>query len=164
VVAAIAEAAGLSLALGAFVGGMLLDNSHYAHKLAAQTLPIRDAFVALFFVSIGLIIDPLTWFTHWRLLLVMVALILIGKFVVWTAIVRLFGYPAKTALRVGLGLTQIGEFSFILAQLSLHSGLIGVDVYHATLAASLLTILVNASLFKLLKATPGLLAKQLISA
>jgi CPA2 family monovalent cation:H+ antiporter-2 len=162
--AAIAEAAGLSLALGAFVGGMLLGSSHYAHKLAAQTHSIRDAFVALFFVSIGLIIDPLTWFSHWRLLLVMVALILGGKFVVWTTIVRVFGYPAQTALRVGLGLTQIGEFSFILAQLSLHSGLIEVNVYHATLAASLLTILVNASLFKLLKATPALRGKQPISA
>lgn len=149
VVAAIAEMIGLSLALGAFVGGMLLGSSHFAHKLAAQTLPIRDAFVALFFVSVGLLIDPRTWLSNWRLLLVMITLILVGKFVVWFAIVRLFKYSGKTALRVGLGLTQIGEFSFVLAQISLHSGLIGNDVYNATLAASLITIMVNASLFKI---------------
>jgi monovalent cation:H+ antiporter-2, CPA2 family len=123
-VAAITEAVGLSLALGAFVGGMLLGSSGYAHKLAAQTLPIRDAFVALFFVTIGMLIDPSTWLANWKLLAVMVGLILVGKFVVWFGVVRLFGYPAQTALRVGIGLTQIGEFSFILAQVSLHSGLI----------------------------------------
>lgn len=155
VVAAITEAVGLSLALGAFVGGLLLGSSGYAHKLAAQTMPIRDAFVALFFVTIGMVIDPSTWLANWRLLVVMVALVLVGKFVVWFGVVKLFGYPAQTALRVGIGLTQIGEFSFILAQVSLHSGLIGTDVYNATLAASLVTIMANASLFKLLKPAPG---------
>ena len=151
VVAAITETIGLSLALGAFVGGLLLGNSDYAHKLAAQTLPIRDAFVALFFVTIGMLIDPRTLFSNWRLLAVMVGLILVGKFAIWFSVVRLFGYPARTALRVGIGLTQIGEFSFILAQVSLHSGLIGPDIYNATLAASLITILANATLFKLIK-------------
>jgi monovalent cation:H+ antiporter-2, CPA2 family len=154
-VASITEAIGLSLALGAFVGGMLLGSSAYAHKLAAQTLSLRDAFVALFFVTIGMLIDPRTWLANWRLLVVLVAMVLVGKFAVWFGIVRLFGYPSQTALRVGVGLTQIGEFSFILAQVSLHSGLIGSDVYNATLAASLITILVNASLFKLVKRKPG---------
>ncbi len=87
VVAAITEAIGLSLPLGAFVGGMLLGSSDYAHKLAAKTLPIRDAFVALFFVTIGMLIDPRTWLANWRLLVLMVGLILIGKFVVWFAVV-----------------------------------------------------------------------------
>jgi K+:H+ antiporter len=155
VVAAITEAVGLSLALGAFVGGMLLGSSSYAHKLAAQTLSIRDAFVALFFVTIGMLIDPSTWLANWRLLAVMVGLVLLGKFAVWFGVVRLFRYPAGTALRVGVGLTQIGEFSFILAQVSLHSGLIGSDVYNATLAASLITIMANAALFKLMKPSPG---------
>jgi CPA2 family monovalent cation:H+ antiporter-2 len=153
VIAAVTEAVGLSLALGAFVGGMLLGSSDYAHKLAAKTLPIRDAFVALFFVTIGMLIDPRTWLSNWRLLAVMVAMILIGKFVIWFSVVRLFGYPSQTAMRVGIGLTQIGEFSFILAQVSLHSGLIGSNVYNATLAASLVTILANATLFKLIKPT-----------
>jgi monovalent cation:H+ antiporter-2, CPA2 family len=151
VVAAVTEAIGLSLALGAFVGGMLLGSSHYAHKLLTQTLPIRDAFVALFFVTIGMLIDPRTWLSNWQLLAVIVGLILVGKFATWFVVVRLFGYSMQTALRVGVGLTQIGEFSFILAQVSLHSKLIGSDVYNATLAAALVTILVNATLFKLLK-------------
>jgi monovalent cation:H+ antiporter-2, CPA2 family len=149
-VAAISEAAGLSLALGAFVGGLLIASSDFAHKLAAKVIPMRDIFVALFFVTIGMLIDPRTMFSNWRLLAIMVALILVGKFAVWFTVVRLFGYPAQTALRVGIGLTQIGEFSFILAQVALHAGIIGTDVYNATLAASLVTILVNATLFKLL--------------
>jgi CPA2 family monovalent cation:H+ antiporter-2 len=154
VIAAITEAIGLSPALGAFVGGMLLGSSDYAHKLAAHILPIRDAFVALFFVTIGMLIDPSTWISNWRLVAVIVLLILVGKFAVWFAILRLFRYPAQTALRVGIGLTQIGEFSFILAQVSLHSNLIGKDVYNATLAASLVTIVANAALFKLTKPAP----------
>src|SRR5580698_769302 len=155
VIAAITEAVGLSLALGAFVGGLLLGSSDYAHNLAAKTLPIREAFVALFFVTIGMLIDPRTLLSNWRLLVVMVGLILAGKFAIWFAVVRLFGYPARTALRVGVGLTQIGEFSFILAQVSLHSRLIGSDVYNATLAASLIAILANATLFRLLKQPSG---------
>src|SRR5277367_4644806 len=154
VVAALTEAIGLSLPLGAFAAGMLLGSCDYAHKLAAKTLPIRDAFVALFFVTIGMLIDPRTWLSNWRLLLVLAGLILVGKFVVWFAVVRLFRYSAQTAFRVGIGLTQIGEFSFILAQVSLHAGLIGPDVYNATLAASLITILANATLFRFVKPAP----------
>lgn len=164
VVASITEAIGLSLALGAFVGGLLFGSSDYAHRLTAKTVTIRDAFVALFFVTIGMLIDPRTWLSNWRLLSVMVALVLVGKFVVWFAVVRLFGYPAQTALRVGVGFTQIGEFSFILAQVSLHSGLIGSDVYNATLAASLITILANATLFKLMKPAPGAVAQRQVHA
>jgi monovalent cation:H+ antiporter-2, CPA2 family len=151
VVAAITEAVGLSLALGAFVGGMLLGSARYAHKLVRQTMPIRDAFVALFFVTIGMLIDPRIWLSSWRLVAVMIVLILVGKFAIWFAVVRLFRYSRATALRVGIGLTQIGEFSFILAQVSLQSRLIGSDVYNATLAASLITILANATLFRLIK-------------
>jgi K+:H+ antiporter len=155
VVAAITEEIGLSLALGAFVGGMLLGSSPYTHKLAAQTLPIRDVFVALFFVTIGMLIDPTTWLSGWRLLAVIAGLILVGKFVVWFAVVRVFRYSRQTAWRVGIGLTQIGEFSFILAQVSLHSHLITSEVYNATLAASLITILINATLFKMIPVQPG---------
>jgi CPA2 family monovalent cation:H+ antiporter-2 len=94
-------------------------------------------------------------FSNWRVLATMLALILVGKFAVWFTVVRLFGYPAQTAMRVGIGLTQIGEFSFILAQVARGAGIIGTDVYNATLAASLITILVNATLFKVLKPAPA---------
>jgi len=150
VVAALSELIGLSLALGAFVAGLLLGDSEFVHKLEKQTRPLRDAFVALFFVTIGLLIDPKTWPSSWRLVVVLTGLIIVGKFVVWSGIVRVFGYRWDTARRVGIGLTQIGEFSFILAQVSLNEGLISRDLYNAALVASLVTILVNASLFKFL--------------
>jgi monovalent cation:H+ antiporter-2, CPA2 family len=155
VVAAVTEAVGLSLALGAFLGGLLLGSSNFAHKLAQQTFSIRDAFVAVFFVTIGMLIDPTTWISSWKVILLIVALVLIGKFVIWTAVVRLFGYSWNTAFRTGIGLTQIGEFSFILAQVSLHANLITPEIYNATLAASLITILANATFFKFLPHVPA---------
>jgi CPA2 family monovalent cation:H+ antiporter-2 len=149
VVAAVTEAVGLSLALGAFLGGMLLGSSDFAKKLEHQTMPLRDAFVAVFFVSVGMLIDPRTWGSAWQLILLIVALVLAGKFVAWFGVVRLFGYTTSTSARVAIGLTQIGEFSFILAQVSLKAGLITPAIYNATLVASLVTILVNAMLFKI---------------
>jgi len=155
VVAAAMEWIGLSLALGAFVAGLLLGNSDFVHKLEKQTLPLRDAFVALFFVTVGMLIDPRTWLSSWQLVLPLVTMIIVGKFVVWSGVVRMFGYHWDTARRVGIGLTQIGEFSFILAQVSLNSGLISHEIYNATLVASLVTILANATFFKFLSAAPG---------
>jgi len=151
VVAAVTERIGLSLALGAFLAGLLLGSSDFVQKLERQTLPLRDAFVALFFVTIGMLIDPTTWRSSWRLVAVLAALIVAGKFVIWSGIVRAFGYSWDTAKRVGVGLTQIGEFSFILAQVSLNAGLISRDLYNATLVASLVTILANATFFRFLK-------------
>ena len=150
VVAALTELIGLSLALGAFLAGLLLGSSDYVHKLEKQTLPLRDAFVALFFVTIGMLIDPATWLASWKLVLLLAALIIVGKFLVWGGIVRVFGYSLDTAKRVGIGLTQIGEFSFILAQVSFSAGLISREIYNATLIASLVTILANATFFKFL--------------
>ena len=154
-IAAITEAIGLSLALGAFLAGLLLGSSDYAHRLAQQTFPLRDVFVALFFASMGMLIDPSTWLANWKILAVLVALILTGKFAIWTGVVGLLGYSRGTALRVGIGLTQIGEFSYVLAQVSRDAGLISDEIYSATLAASLVTILVNAALFKVLKPAPA---------
>ena len=154
-IAALTEAIGLSLALGAFLAGLFLGTSEFTHKLALQTQSIRDIFVAFFFVSVGMLLDPRTWVASWKMILLLVGLVLVGKFVIWAGIVRRFGYRGETPLRVGIGLTQIGEFSFILAQVSLQAGLITQEVYHATLAASLLTILANVALFKLLKVTPA---------
>lgn len=154
VIAALTEAIGLSLALGAFLAGLFLGNSAFTHKLARQTQSIRDVFVAFFFITVGMLLDPSTWIENWKLILLIVALVLIGKFAVWTGVVRLFRYSRQTSFRVGIGLTQIGEFSFILAQVSKQAGLISPQLYNATLAASLVTILINATLFKLLKPAP----------
>lgn len=146
--AALTEAVGLSLALGAFAAGLMISESNYAHEALAQVFPLRDSFVALFFVTIGALVDPKALFSNLPQLGMMVLLILVGKFVIWTAVVRLFGYSLWTAIIVGVGLTQIGEFSFILVQVARNSGLVGSDIYNATLAASLITILINAALVK----------------
>lgn len=160
VVATITEMAGLSLALGAFIGGLLFGSCAYAHKLIERIFPIRDVFIALFFVTVGMLIDPRGLLSNWRLLGLMVGLIVVGKFAIWFPIVRLFGYPTQTALRVGIGLTQIGEFSFVLARIALDARLISDRVYNAALAASLVTILANGLLFKLLRTTPVAAARQ----
>ena len=154
-IAALTEAVGLSLALGAFLAGLFLGNSEFTHKLALQTQPLRDVFVAFFFVSVGMLLDTSMWRSSWPMIALLVGLVLVGKFVVWTGVVKLFRYSMGTSLRVGMGLTQIGEFSFILAQVSRSAGLISVELYHATLAASFLTILVNATMFRFVKPVTG---------
>ncbi len=146
--AALTEAVGLSLALGAFAAGLIISASDYAHRALDQLLPLRDAFVALFFVTVGILINPREVLRNPLLLLAILALVIVGKFLVWTGVVKLFGYPFKTAVLVGTGLTQIGEFSFILVQVARSNGLVGDEFYHATLAVSLVSILINATLVR----------------
>jgi K+:H+ antiporter len=148
--AAVTQAVGLSLALGAFLAGLLISESDYAHETLARLLPLRDAFVALFFVTIGALIDPRAVFSNLPLLGAIVALVVLGKLVVWTLVVWLFERPFWTALRAAVGLTQIGEFSFVLVQVARDAGHLGDEVYNATLAASLLTILINAVLMRVI--------------
>jgi CPA2 family monovalent cation:H+ antiporter-2 len=146
--ATVTQALGLSLALGAFLAGMVVSESQVAHEILADLLPLRNAFVALFFVTIGALIDPKALISNPSLLGVMVALIVLGKFTIWTSVVRLFRYPLRTAVLVGVGLTQIGEFSYVLVRVARDAGLVDAPVYSATLAASLLTILLNAFLMR----------------
>ncbi len=146
--AAITQMVGLSLALGAFLAGLIISASEYGHETLARLLSLRDAFVALFFVTIGILIDPRVIVDHLSLLGTMIALIVAGKLIIWTTVVRLFGYPWMTAFLTGIGLTQIGEFSFVLIQVARTAGHIGSEVYNATLAASLITILMNAALVR----------------
>ena len=146
--AAVTQIIGLSLALGAFLAGLIISASDYGHEALARLLSLRDAFVALFFVTIGILIDPRVIIDNLPLLATMVGLIVVGMFVIWTTIVRLFGYSWTTAGLVGIGLTQIGEFSFVLVQVAKSAGHIGTEVYNATLAASAITILINAALVR----------------
>jgi len=141
--AAITEAVGLSLALGAFLAGLLVSESDVAHETLKHLLPLRDAFVALFFVTMGVLVNPQILFSRPSLLLVIVALTMVGKLVIWTCVVWLFRYPLRMAVMIGVGLTQIGEFSYVLVQVARDSRLIGDDMYNATLAASVITILLN---------------------
>lgn len=146
--AALTQSVGLSPALGAFVAGLMISESAYAQEALAHLFPLRDSFVSLFFVTMGLLVDPKALVSNLPLLGAMIGLILVGKFLIWTMVVRVFGYPIWTALAVGVGLTQIGEFSFILVQVARSAGLVGADVYNATMAASLVTILANAALVR----------------
>ena len=146
--AALTQAAGLSLALGAFLAGLLISESDFAHETLARLLSLRDVFVAFFFVTVGALIDPRAVADNVHLLGIIVGLVIAGKLLIWTAVVRFFGHPTWVAVLVAVGLTQIGEFSFILVQVARSAGHIGADVYNATLAAALLTILGNALLVR----------------
>jgi len=141
--AALAQAAGFSIALGAFLAGLSISGSEDPHHAATQLAPLRDAFVALFFVSLGTLIDPRVLSGNLALLGIMLSLIVVGKFAIWVAIVRLFRYSTRTAISVGVGLTQIGELSFVLVEVARSSGLVDDGVFAATLAASLFSILLN---------------------
>ena len=134
--AAVTQMVGLSLALGAFLAGLIISASEYGHETLARLLSLRDAFVALFFVTIGILIDPRVIIDNLSLLATMIGLIVGGMFVIWATVVRLFGYSWTTAFLVGIGLTQIGEFSFVLVQVAKAAGHVGSEVYNATLAAS----------------------------
>jgi CPA2 family monovalent cation:H+ antiporter-2 len=147
--AAVTQAAGLSLALGAFLAGLLINQSDYAHEMLARLLSLRDAFVALFFVTVGVLIDLRVVVDHIALLGVLVGLVVIGQWAIWTVVALLFRESLSTALLIGVGLAQIGEFSFILVQVARQAGHVGPDLYSATLAASLVTILINAALVRL---------------
>jgi CPA2 family monovalent cation:H+ antiporter-2 len=147
--AALTQAVGLSLALGAFMAGLLISSSDFAHEMLARLLPLRDTFGAFFFVTIGALIDPRQVLDHLPLLGVIVALVVVGKLVVRFGVVWLFGETVWTAALTAIGLAQIGEFSFVLVQAARQEGYIGVDVYQTTLAASLLTILINAVMVRL---------------
>ncbi len=136
----------VSFALGAFFAGMMMRESEFSHRAADESLPLRDAFAVLFFVSVGMLFDPaVVWEQPGRLLLV-VAIILLGKTVAAVAIVLAFRYPLKTALTVGASLAQIGEFSFILAGLGVVLGLLPAEGRNLVLAAALISIAANAAL------------------
>jgi monovalent cation:H+ antiporter-2, CPA2 family len=141
--AALAQAIGFSVALGAFLAGISISGAEDLHHAHTQLLPLRDAFVALFFVSLGALIEPEVLSHSLPLLGVMVLLIVVGKFTIWLIVVKLFRYPIRTAIMVAAGLTQIGELSFVLVQVAKTSGLVGEDVFNATLAASLISIFLN---------------------
>jgi len=146
--AALTAAAGLSIALGAFLAGLLVNESESSHEILTRILPMRDIFVAIFFASIGLLVQPVSLTSQIPTILVMAALVIVGNFWIWYGVVRAAGYGAETAGFAALGLTQIGEFSYVLAAAGLREGLIGAPVQQGILATSLLTIVVNALLFR----------------
>lgn len=137
----------VSFALGAFFAGMILGETPLSRRAAEETLPLRDAFAVLFFVSVGMLFNPRVVIDQPWPLLATVAIILFGKSVVAFAIVRAFGHPTRTALIVSASLAQIGEFSFILAGLGTGLGLLPPEARDLILGGAILSILANPVIF-----------------
>ncbi|MBY0557490.1 MAG: Kef family K(+) transporter [Burkholderiaceae bacterium] len=138
---------GVSFALGAFFAGMVLRESALAHRAAQESLPLRDAFAVLFFVSVGMLFDPAIVLQQPLKLLAVVLIIVFGKSVVAFLLVLLLRYPVKNALLISASLAQIGEFSFILAALGVSLGLMPVEGQSLILAGAILSIAINPLLF-----------------
>jgi CPA2 family monovalent cation:H+ antiporter-2 len=141
--------AGLSLALGAFIAGVVLSESEYSHQIVADILPFRDIFNGIFFVSIGMLLSLEVLTTTWPVVLGLVALIVVGKTVLAFAAIKALGRTPRVALMAALGIAQIGEFSFVLLKVGAEAGLLEGAAYQTFLAASILTMLATPFLIAL---------------
>lgn len=138
---------GVSMALGAFFAGMVVKESDFSHRAEEETLPLREVFSILFFVSVGMLFDPRILVENPLYILAVIGIIMIGKTLAAMALVLFFRYPLNTALTVGASLAQIGEFSFILATLGLSLGLLTLEAQNLILAGALFSISLNSVLF-----------------
>ena len=137
----------VSFALGAFFAGMMMRESEFSHRAAEESLPLRDAFSVLFFVSVGMLFDPRVLLDEPLRVLAVVAIIMVGKTLAAIALVVAFRYPLNSALTVGASLAQIGEFSFILAGLGVALKLLPIEGQSLILAGALISIALNSLLF-----------------
>jgi CPA2 family monovalent cation:H+ antiporter-2 len=147
--AVLTQFAGLSLAFGAFLAGLVVAESEYRRQVIAEVLPLRDLFASLFFVSVGMLIDPRALVSEAGLIAGFSAVVVVGKVGIVAAIVLLLGMPARVAVLAGLSLAQIGEFSFVLAGVGVEKGAIPASVFDLTLATALVTIVLTPSLIRL---------------
>lgn len=145
-----AEIFGVSIALGAFLAGVIISGSPHSHQVSADVLPFRDTFAALFFVSVGMLVDPLYLLENWAAVLTITALVVLGKPLIVLGLGMIFPWPAHTSLVVAAGLSQIGEFSFILGQAGMQLGIINAEQYSLILAGSLVSITLNPFTFRLI--------------
>lgn len=152
-----AKVFGASMALGAFLAGMVVGQSEYGTRAASEALPMRDAFAVLFFVSVGMLFDPRSIATDWPLILGTLAIVLVGKSLAALCLVLLLGKPLKMALGVAVALAQIGEFSFILASLAGTLGFLPSNALNALVVTAVVSITLNPGLYKAV----GPLAKRL---
>ncbi len=150
-----AELFGVSFALGAFFAGMLLAESEFSHEAAEETLPLRDAFAVLFFVSVGMLFDPRFLLDHVLEVLAVVAIIVLGKSAAAYCIVRAFGKSDRTALTISASLAQIGEFSFILAALGVSLKILPESGHDLILSGALISIMLNPLIFNTLNKLLG---------
>ncbi len=142
----------VSMALGAFLAGMIVGRSEFSSRAAAEALPMRDAFAVLFFVSVGMLFDPTFVFTAPLLVTATLAIILLGKPLAALVIVLLLKYPLRVALSVAVALAQIGEFSFILATLGMELKTLPKEAFSALIVAAIISISLNPILYRLVDA------------
>ena len=133
----------LSFAFGAFVAGMVLSESDYGHQALSDIIPLRDLFGLLFFTSVGMLLDPVFLFENWSGVLQLVLLVAIGKSLIMAGIVRSFGYGNVIPLAVGLGMFQIGEFSFVLGRVGIEGGFLSLEQYSYVLSATIISMLIT---------------------
>jgi CPA2 family monovalent cation:H+ antiporter-2 len=148
-IALLTEHLGLSIEMGAFVAGLMISEVEYADQALSYVEPVRDIFASLFFAAIGMLIDPVFLWNNLELILVLVALVFLGKFLIITPLVTVFRYPLKTALIAGLGLAQIGEFSFVLASEGQALGLVSRRVYLLILGTTAVTLMLTPFVLRL---------------
>jgi CPA2 family monovalent cation:H+ antiporter-2 len=141
---------GVSLALGAFVAGVVVSESEFSHQISADLLPFRETFAVLFFVSVGMLVNPAYLAANWTHVLAVSFLIVVVKGVVSAAIAFMLPYPGRTALILGAGRGQIGEFSFIVGQAGLGLALITAEQYSLILAGAIVSITANPLMFRLI--------------
>ncbi|MFQ5694590.1 MAG: cation:proton antiporter, partial [Terriglobia bacterium] len=145
----VASLAGLSLAIGAFLAGLALSESEYAHQILSDFLPFRDSFNSLFFISIGMLVDLKLVQAHWVLVVGLAAGIFLLKAVTGTGSVLILGFPLRMSLLVGLALAQVGEFSFILLQQGAALGLVSARDYQVFLTAAVVTMILTPIVIQL---------------
>ncbi|QZZ19761.1 cation:proton antiporter [Leptothermofonsia sichuanensis E412] len=148
-IALLTEYMGLSIEMGAFVAGLMISEVEYSDQTLTYVEPLRDIFASLFFAAIGMLIDPVFLWNNLELILGLVALVFVGKFLIVTPLVMLFRYPLKTALTAGLGLAQIGEFSFVLASEGQSLGLVSRRVYLLILGTTAVTLVLTPFVLRL---------------
>ena len=140
---------GLSAALGAFAVGLVISESDYAHQVLGDIIPLRDIFSALFFVSVGMLVDLPFMAENMTTVVVVVLTIVLGKFVICSATAGIFGYTGKAIPLVGAGMIQVGEFSFVLAELGLTEGVISQHIYSLILASAVISIALTPLVYSL---------------
>ena len=150
----------VSMALGAFLAGMVVGRSDYSLRAASEALPMRDAFAVLFFVSVGMLLDPSQLIASPWLTLGALAIVLLGKPLVALLIVRILRYPFKTALTTAIALAQIGEFSFILSTIGHDLGILSPAATNALVATSIASIILNPLLYRSIDPICGWLAAR----
>ena len=151
---------GASMALGAFLAGMVVGQSDFSARAAAEALPLRDAFAVLFFVAMGMLFDPMQMLEHLPLTLATLAVIMIGKPLAALAVTRVLHQPGRTSIAVSVALAQVGEFSFMVASLGLSLGVLPPEATQALVAASIISITLNPALFKLVDPLSKRLARR----